>query len=221
MKPHLASDWKNVLSDYIQRDQFKNLIEYVQKRSTEATVYPPLNKLFEAFNLTPFHKVKVVLLGQDPYHKKGQAHGLSFSVPKGTKLPPSLRNIYKERERDVGNNGHDLDGNLSHWAQQGVLLLNSILSVEEGKPGSHADTGWESFTDHVIEKISQHHEHCVFILWGNYAARKSKLIDKEKHLIIKAPHPSPLSAYRGFFGSSPFSQTNQYLIQNDKEPIRW
>lgn len=184
------------------------------------TIFPHENNLFNAFNSTPFKNVKVVILGQDPYHGAGQAHGLSFSVQKGVALPPSLQNIFKELVSDIGCS-FPKSGDLTHWAQEGVLLLNTLLSVRSGEPFSHKERGWERFTDQVIRILSERREHIVFILWGAPAGKKGSLIDERKHLILKAPHPSPLSSYRGFFGSKPFSQTNEYLSVQGISPIQW
>lgn len=183
-------------------------------------IYPAQEDIFQALNSTPFSSVKVVILGQDPYHGPGQAHGLCFSVKKGVKIPPSLANIYKELETDLGisppNHGH-----LISWAQQGVLLLNNVLTVEDGKPGSHHKKGWELFTDHIVELLNESRENLVFILWGSPAQKKASKLDSSKHLLIKSVHPSPLSSYRGFFGSKPFSQTNNYLLSRNIKPIDW
>ncbi len=184
------------------------------------TVFPPRKEIFRAFSLTPLKKVKVVIIGQDPYHGEGEANGLAFSVNKGIKLPPSLRNIYKELEDDLGIKA-PTHGDLSAWAKQGVLLLNSILTVRENTPGSHRKIGWEEYTDSVIQEISNSKKHIVFILWGKYAQKKKELIDSDKHLIIESPHPSPFSARKGFFGSKPFSRTNKYLRENNISEIDW
>lgn len=184
------------------------------------TIFPQGKNIFNAFNSTPFENVKVVILGQDPYHGAGQAHGLSFSVQEGIALPPSLQNIFKELVSDIGCS-FPKSGDLSHWAQEGVLLLNTLLSVRSGEPFSHKERGWERFTDQVIRILSERREHIVFILWGAPAGKKGSLIDERKHLILKAPHPSPLSSYRGFFGSKPFSQTNEYLNVQGISPIQW
>jgi len=183
-------------------------------------VFPPRKEIFRAFSLTPPNKVKVVIIGQDPYHGQGEANGLAFSVNKGIKLPPSLRNIYKELEDDLGIKA-PTHGDLSAWAKQGVLLLNSILTVRENTPGSHRKIGWEEYTDSIIQEISNSKKHIVFILWGKYAQKKKELIDSDKHLIIESPHPSPFSARKGFFGSKPFSRTNKYLRENNISEIDW
>ena len=184
------------------------------------TIFPQGSHIFNAFNSTPFENVKVVILGQDPYHGAGQAHGLSFSVQHGIALPPSLQNIFKELVSDIGC-PYPKSGDLTHWAHEGVLLLNTLLTVRSGEPFSHKEHGWERFTDQVIRTLSAQREHIVFILWGAPAGKKASLIDGTKHLILKAPHPSPLSSYRGFFGSKPFSQTNQYLKLMQITPIEW
>ena len=179
-----------------------------------------INQRFTAFDLTPFKEVKVVIIGQDPYHGEGQAHGLSFSVPKGLKLPPSLKNILKELESDLGC-ANPTSGNLEAWAKQGVLLLNTVLTVRKSEAGSHQKKGWETFTDAVVAHLNEECEGLVFLLWGSPAQKKGKSIDRERHLVLQAPHPSPLSSYRGFFGCRHFSQTNEYLIQHNKKPIDW
>jgi uracil-DNA glycosylase len=189
--------------------------EYVNR-----TVYPKGSKIFNAFDKTPFNKVKVVILGQDPYHEPGQAHGLCFSVNDGIPLPPSLQNIYKELQDDLGISPAS-SGNLERWAEQGVLLLNATLTVLAHQAGSHQNKGWETFTDAVIHKIAEEKEHVVFILWGSYAQRKGEFIDTTKHLVLKSAHPSPLSVYRGFWSSRPFSKTNNYLISTGQTPINW
>ncbi|MES2966590.1 MAG: uracil-DNA glycosylase [Patescibacteria group bacterium] len=220
MKASLEASWKEILADELSQDYFKNLISFVDQAYTTSTVYPPQSHIFNAFNHCPFDQVKVVILGQDPYHGPGQAHGLAFSVPDGIAIPPSLRNIFKEISQDIGTSPPS-SGNLERWAHQGVLLLNATLTVEAGKAGSHQGKGWEEFTDTVIATISEHKRHVVFMLWGSYAQSKQTLIDSTKHLILTAPHPSPLSAHRGFFGSKHFSQTNMYLTQQGSAPIIW
>ncbi|MEO5651160.1 MAG: uracil-DNA glycosylase, partial [Ginsengibacter sp.] len=184
------------------------------------TIYPPGNLFFNAFEKTPFGKIKVVILGQDPYHNKGQAHGLSFSVPDGIAKPPSLLNIFKELKNDLGMSIPET-GNLEKWAEQGVLLLNASLSVRQNEPGSHGNNGWLQFTDHVIKKVSDEKEGIVFLLWGKYAQEKQSLIDESKHFVLKAAHPSPFSADKGFFGCKHFSKTNELLMKQHKEPINW
>jgi len=197
------------------------LTEFIKSEYKKETVYPSPKFIFNAFELTPFDKVKVVILGQDPYHGVNQANGLAFSVNNGIVTPPSLVNIYKEIENDLGEKTKNVGGNLENWAKQGVLMLNATLTVQAHSPGSHQNKGWEKFTDAVIKILSEQKEHLVFILWGSYAQKKGSIIDESKHLVIRSVHPSPLSAYGGFFGSKPFSQTNAYLIFNDKEPIVW
>jgi uracil-DNA glycosylase len=220
MDVKIEQSWKEILVDEFCKEYFEEITTYLKKRYKEAVVFPPASKIFAAFDLCPFDKVKVVILGQDPYHGPNQAHGLSFSVPEGVPKPPSLINIYKELKNDL-----DIDppksGNLMHWAEQGVFLLNAVLTVEESKPASHQGLGWQNFTDAVIKTISDKKEHVVFILWGSYAQKKSDLIDRSKHLIIMSAHPSPLSADRGFFGSKPFSKTNEYLKKNGLSEIKW
>ncbi|MDO3386523.1 uracil-DNA glycosylase [Gilvimarinus sp. SDUM040013] len=190
------------------------------QKQAKKVVFPPSQLMFNAFNSTPFDKVKVVILGQDPYHGPGQAHGLCFSVPEGVKPPPSLVNIFKEIERDLGIERPD-HGCLQRWAEQGVLLLNATLSVEQGRAGSHQKQGWESFTDAAIDALNRDREGVVFLLWGSYAQKKGRLIDTRKHLVLKSPHPSPLSAHRGFIGNGHFSQANEYLRSRGVEPIDW
>ncbi|QZE13079.1 uracil-DNA glycosylase [Halosquirtibacter laminarini] len=220
MEVKMNNSWKRVLQTEFDKAYFGELAEFVKQAYKEHTVYPPEKNLFEAFELTPLEQVKVVILGQDPYHGPNQAHGLCFSVNEGITLPPSLRNIFKERESDVGV-PYTTNGNLIHWAKQGVFMLNATLTVEASKAGSHQKKGWEVFTDSVIQTISQEKEHVVFILWGAYAQKKASLIDSQKHLILKAVHPSPLSAHRGFFGTKPFSQTNTFLESHQQTPIAW
>lgn len=221
INPKIEESWKEVLFNEFQKDYFKNLKQFLLKEKSEnKTIYPPNNLIFNAFNKTPFNNVKVVILGQDPYHGAGQAHGLCFSVPEGIKIPPSLRNIYKELSTDVDFK-IPISGNLIKWAKQGVLLINATLTVRDSEAGSHQKKGWETFTDSVIKIISEKKENVVFVLWGNYAQSKEKLIDNNKHLIIKSVHPSPLSATRGFFGSKPFSKTNEYLKKNNINEIDW
>lgn len=203
-----------------EKQYFHNLKEFLIEEKKRYLVYPSGNLIFNAFNSTPFNDVRVVILGQDPYHGQGQAHGLCFSVPDGIAKPPSLINIFKELKSDLGINIPP-HGNLSKWARQGVLLLNATLTVRANLAGSHQKKGWENFTDKAIELLSEKHESLVFILWGNYAQAKTTLIDSKKHLVLKAVHPSPLSASRGFFGSRPFSQTNSYLCKEGKPIIDW
>ena len=212
--------WNEILAEEMQKDYYQELLAFVQKRREEVSVFPEEKNVFRALELTPFESVKVVILGQDPYHGFGQAHGLSFSVQKGIPLPPSLRNIYKELQEDLGGE-LPTEGDLSHWAKQGVLLLNTVLTVEEGNANSHKGMGWERLTNRLIESLNELNHPVIFILWGKPAQDKEKLITNPNHVILKAPHPSPLSAYRGFFGSKPFSRINDILIQQGQIPIRW
>ena len=214
----IESDWVELLTDQFGSQYFVALSAFIDDQRKAETVFPPAEDVFNAFRYCSFADTKVVVLGQDPYHGPGQAHGLSFSVKEGQKLPPSLKNIFKELKADIGC--ENTTGNLSHWAEQGVLLLNTVLTVNNGKAHSHRKQGWEQFTDRVIELLGQRNEPMVFILWGKPAASKKDLIASQ-HLIIESPHPSPLSAHRGFFGSSPFSITNQFLIKNNLTPVRW
>lgn len=217
----LEASWKKALQKECAKDYFIELRNFVHAAyESGRPIYPPLHLLFHAFELTPFDRVRVVLMGQDPYHGKGQAHGLSFSVPAGVPVPPSLRNIFKEITNDVSTSSHK-DGNLEGWARQGVLLLNATMTVGDGTAGSHKRKGWEQFTDAVIKIISDKKENIVFLLWGKNAEEKRKYIDERKHLILTAPHPSPLSAHRGFFGSGHFSKANQYLVSHGHAPILW
>ena len=221
-KVQLEASWKYGLSDFLLSPQMDELRDFlVSEKQAQKEIYPPSSLIFNAFNTTPLEQVKVVILGQDPYHGPNQAHGLSFSVQKGIALPPSLRNIFHELHADIGVE-IPRHGDLTHWAEQGVLLLNSVLTVEAGQPTSHQKRGWENFTDHVIDVLNEQREHIVFILWGAYAQRKGQRIDPNKHLILKAAHPSPLAANRGgFFGCKVFSKTNNYLKHNGIEPIDW
>ena len=212
--------WNEILAEEMQKDYYQELQAFIQKRRAEVRVFPEEKNVFNALELTPFESVKVVILGQDPYHGFGQAHGLSFSVQKGIPLPPSLRNIYKELQEDIGGELPS-EGELSHWAKQGVLLLNTVLTVEEGNANSHKGMGWERLTNRLIESLNGLKHPVIFILWGKPAQDKEKLITNPNHVILKAPHPSPLSAYRGFFGSKPFSKVNDILIQQGQTPIRW
>ncbi|MBQ6754465.1 MAG: uracil-DNA glycosylase [Bacteroidales bacterium] len=220
MEVKIENSWKKVLQTEFDKPYFEELVNRVKAEYKTKTIFPKGSLIFNAFNLCPFDKVKVVILGQDPYHEIGQAHGLAFSVPKGIALPPSLQNIYKEIESDL-NIKVEKNGDLTRWAKQGVLLLNSTLTVEQHRAASHQNFGWEIFTDNVINILSKEKEHLVFILWGSFAIKKSSLIDKTKHLVLTSVHPSPLSAYRGFFGNRHFSQTNSYLSANNIEPINW
>lgn len=215
------ADWSDLLSEEKDKSYFKEIIKFLLvEREQGKIIYPAKENMFQAFSLTNPESLKVVILGQDPYHGPGQAHGLSFSVPKGVRLPPSLRNIYKEIEVDC-NVKMPEHGDLTSWAEQGVLLLNSVLSVESGKAGSHAKLGWEKFTDLVIQKVSEHCNSLVFLLWGAYAHKKSAIIDREKHLILTAPHPSPLSAHRGFLTCRHFSKANQFIEKKRLKKISW
>lgn len=212
--------WLEVLKDEFQAPYFKALEEKLEKAYDSGTVYPSKENLFAAFNLTPFENVKVVILGQDPYHGAGQAHGLCFSVQKGIKVPPSLKNIYKEIESDLGFKAPD-HGFLESWAKEGVLLLNAHLTVEESNPMAHKNLGWDQFTDRVIEILNTKKEHLVFMLWGSPAHNKAKNVDPEKHCLLKTVHPSPLSSYRGFFGCQHFSKCNDYLKNHGKQGVSW
>lgn len=219
MNINIEESWKNLLKPEFEKPYFSSLINFVKQEYKEHTCYPKGKNIFKAFELTPFDQVKVVLLGQDPYHGEGQAMGLCFSVPNGIVYPPSLRNIIIELKNDTGIELKS--GDLTPWAKQGVFLLNATLTVRAHQAGSHQKKGWETFTDSVIHKISEEKEHVVFILWGSYAQQKINLIDTRKHFIIKSVHPSPLSAHRGFFGSKPFCLTNEYLTSKKIEPIQW
>lgn len=216
----IEPSWTEILEEEFRSDYLKQLEITLENLYQTEQIYPPPEQIFNAFNLCPFSEVRVVILGQDPYHGKNQAHGLAFSVPDGVPIPPSLKNIYKELENDLRIKP-PASGNLERWARQGVLLLNATLTVQENTPGSHQNLGWETFTAAVIRLLADKKEHVVFILWGKYAQTKASLIDSNKHLILKSPHPSPLSAYTGFFGSRPFSKTNAYLIKNNQKPIEW
>lgn len=222
MSIQLEDSWLRILKSEFDKEYMKNLKHFLlQQKQLNKVIYPHSSEIFNAFNLTPFDKVKVVILGQDPYHGFGQAHGLSFSVKEHMKLPPSLQNIYKELIDDIDGFQMPRHGNLSKWAEQGVLLLNATLTVEAGKAGSHQKQGWEEFTDAAIKAVSDQKENVVFILWGRFAQQKSILIDAAKHFIIKSAHPSPFSAYNGFFGSKPFSKTNEYLQKHNQQAIDW
>ncbi len=220
MNPRIEPGWKQVLEAEFVQPYFAALKEFLVNERKQYSVYPPGNRIFAAFDYTPFDNVKVVILGQDPYHGPGQAHGLCFSVPQGVPKPPSLRNIFKELSIDLGIPEPET-GNLESWAQQGVLLLNATLTVRSGMAGSHQNKGWERFTDKAIFKLSQQKEHIVFMLWGNYARAKDALIDTSRHLVLYAPHPSPLSASRGFFGCRHFSTANEYLEKVGKDAVKW
>ena len=220
INPNIESSWLEVLKDEFRQPYFIEIKKFLLEDKKKYRVFPPGQLIFNAFNLTPFDKVKIVIIGQDPYHGYGQAHGLCFSVPKGVAKPPSLQNIFKELKEDLNINPPE-HGDLTGWAKQGVFLLNAILTVRENTPESHRNIGWEKFTNAAIENLSDKKEHLVFMLWGSYAQEKEKLIDNTKHLILKAAHPSPFSANRGFFGCHHFSKANQYLIANNIDPIKW
>ena len=213
-------DWSKYLSVEKEKEYFRNLYTFLNNRST-FDIYPPRGSWFKAFEYSSFTNTRVIILGQDPYHGEGQAEGLSFSVPKGITIPPSLRNIYKELNSDVVDFIQPEHGNLVSWAQQGDLLLNSVLTVEKNSPAAHANQGWEIFTDQVIRILNDNKQHLVFILWGAYANKKSELIDSDRHLILSSPHPSPFSAHKGFFGCKHFSQANKYLLSTKQQPISW
>ncbi len=213
--------WEDIIENEKRKDYYKNLKQEIDKRYETTTVFPPKNKIFNAFSKTPINNLKVVILGQDPYHGIGQAQGLSFSTPKQIQNPPSMQNILKEIKEDLQRDSFCLDGDLIPWAKQGVLLLNTILTVEQAKPKSHHNLGWEIFTDNIIKYISANCEDVIFLLWGSPSISKSKLIDTSKHYILTAPHPSPLSAYRGFFGCRHFSKANKILETVGKTPINW
>ena len=220
MQVKIEKSWQEVLQTEFDKPYFENLVGFVKQEYASNTIFPPAGQIFNAFNTCPFNNVKVVILGQDPYHGPGQAHGLCFSVNDGIQFPPSLQNIFKEITADLGIPAPKT-GNLTRWAEQGVLLLNATLTVRATQAGSHQGKGWEEFTDAVIKTISEKAENVVFILWGSYAIKKKSLINASKHCILTAPHPSPLSSYRGFFGCKHFSQTNTYLTSKGKTPIEW
>lgn len=217
----LEPSWKARIGDHLKRDDMQALSAFLrERRAKRARIYPPGPRIFSAFDATPFDAVKVVILGQDPYHGPGQAHGLCFSVLPGVPVPPSLDNIFKEIQRDLGIARPD-HGCLLPWAERGVLLLNAVLTVEDGRAGAHQGKGWEGFTDHVVDVLNREREGLVFLLWGSYAQAKGKVIDSARHRVLKAPHPSPLSAHRGFLGCGHFSSTNRYLEQRGQAPIDW
>ncbi|MGV3528612.1 MAG: uracil-DNA glycosylase [Flavisolibacter sp.] len=221
MDVKIEPSWKAVLQDEFKKPYFKQIVEHLKtEREQGKTIYPPGSLIFNAFNQTPFDQVKVVILGQDPYHGPGQAMGLSFSVPRGIMPPPSLVNIFKELQDDTGMRIPQ-HGDLTAWARQGVMLLNASLTLRAADPMSHSKIGWHLFTDAVISKISQQRTRVVFLLWGKFAQEKTKLIDDSKHLVLKAAHPSPLSAHNGFFGCRHFSKTNEYMVKNGMDPINW
>ena len=216
----IGNDWDEVLKIIEDSPGFRNFLKIINEKYNSGVVYPPKKYVFNALKLTSFKDTKVVIVGQDPYHGEGEAHGLSFSVLKGVKIPPSLQNIYKELHSDLGIIPHT-DGELTKWAKEGVLLLNAVLTVEKDKPASHRNLGWELLTDYIIKVLNNKKEPVVFILWGNFAKDKKKYITNSKHLVITSPHPSPFSAHSGFFGSKPFSKANDFLIKNNIKPIDW
>ncbi len=217
----MEASWKALLAEEFDQRYMQELRAFLlSEKKAGKTIYPPGDLIFNAFNLTPFEKVRVVIIGQDPYHGPNQAHGLCFSVESGVRLPPSLQNIYKEINAELGIE-FGADGCLIPWAKQGVLLLNSVLTVEKGKAGSHQKKGWERFTDRVIEILNAQHPACIFLLWGSYAQNKGQFIDRDKHLVLESPHPSPFSAHRGFLGNGHFRKVNDYLKQKGSEPIDW
>lgn len=220
MDVKIEASWKQVLNNEFEKDYFIKLTKFVKNEYATKTIYPPKSQIFSAFDYTSFDDVKVVIIGQDPYHGENQANGLSFSVGDGVKIPPSLRNIYKELKTDLGIEDSN-SGNLEAWAKQGVLLLNATLTVEAANAGSHQNKGWEDFTDAVIKLLSEEKENLVFVLWGSYAQKKGKKINREKHFVIESAHPSPLSVYRGFWDSKPFSKTNEYLKSKNVQEIDW
>lgn len=220
MNLELETSWKQALESEFEKEYFTELAGKVHDAYLTGQIHPTLKNIFKAFELCRYDAVRVVILGQDPYHGPDQAHGLSFSVPEGVKIPPSLRNIYKEIATDIGKE-IPTSGNLEHWATQGVLLLNATLTVASGQPASHQGWGWETFTDAIIKTVSDEKEHVVFILWGKYAQAKVSLIDTKKHFVLQAPHPSPFSAHTGFFGCKHFSKTNEYLARHRLPPVNW
>lgn len=220
MNVQIEDSWKAHLTPEFEKDYFRNLTEFVRNEYMQQPIYPPGKLIFNAFNLCPFNSVKVVIIGQDPYHGPGQAHGLCFSVNDGVKFPPSLINIFKEIKEDIGTDAPST-GNLTRWAEQGVLLLNATLTVRAHQAGSHQNKGWETFTDAAIRELANARENLVFILWGSYAQKKGAFIDRNKHLVLSSAHPSPLSAYNGFFGNKHFSRTNEYLRAHGKSEITW
>jgi len=220
MNVQIEKSWKKHLAPEFEADYFSRLTNFVRDEYARYTVYPPGKLIFNAFNSCAFDKVKVVIIGQDPYHEPGQAHGLCFSVNDGVPFPPSLQNIFKEIASDLGTPA-PTSGNLTRWTEQGVLLMNATLTVRAHQAGSHQNKGWETFTDAAIRHLAEEREHLVFILWGSYAQKKGAMIDRNKHLVLSSAHPSPLSAYRGFFGNGHFSKTNKYLLEHGIEPINW
>ncbi len=220
MDVKIEKSWKELLKDEFEKDYFIKLTDFVRNEYKSRTIYPPAKDIFKAFDLCPVENVKVIIIGQDPYHGKGQAHGLCFSVKDGVKIPPSLRNIYKELYDDIGKPIQET-GNIEHWAKQGVLMLNATLTVRAGNAGSHQNKGWETFTDAAIKLISEEKENLVFLLWGAYAQKKGTVINLEKHYILKSAHPSPFSAHNGFFGNKHFSKTNEFLKSKGLNEINW
>lgn len=216
----IGNSWDEILKEEYQKDYFKNIAMFINKEYREKTIFPPKSNILRAFKLTDYDNVKVVILGQDPYHGINEANGLAFSVSKGVRLPPSLQNIYKELYNDLGITV-STNGDLEKWAREGVLLLNSVFTVEKDKPASHKNIGWEQFSDEVIKKVNEKNTPVVFILWGSFAKSKTKYITNPIHLVITSPHPSPFSAYSGFFGSKPFSRTNEFLRKNNIKEIDW
>ncbi len=242
MDVKIHPSWKKILSDEFEKTYFKDLVAFVKSEYQKTTIYPPPKDIFRAFDMCSFDEVKVVILGQDPYHGEGQANGLCFAVYEGVRQPPSLQNIFKELKADIGKshlnsyqfttihskqiqnskfNTHNYSSNLESWARQGILLLNATLTVRKDSAGSHQGKGWETFTDAVVKKLSDEKEHLVFLLWGNYAKQKGAVIDRTKHLVLETAHPSPFSADKGFFGCKHFSKTNNYLEENHIEKINW
>jgi uracil-DNA glycosylase len=221
MEVKIEKEWKKELEGEFSEEYFEKLVTFVKDEYKSNQVYPPGRFIFRAFELTPFSKVKVVILGQDPYHEPGEANGLCFAVNKGVHLPPSLQNIYKEIKTDTGSESKWKEGDLEEWAKQGVLLLNATLTVRANTAGSHQNKGWEQFTDAVVKILNEKKENLVFILWGKYAQNKGLIIDEKKHLVIRSAHPSPFAAYHGFFGSKPFSKCNEYLKEKGIEKIEW
>lgn len=220
MYMRIGNNWDIILKEEFEKEYFIKLDEFLEKEYTEQTIYPKKENIYNALKLTDYNNVRVVIIGQDPYHEDGEAHGLAFSVLEGVKIPPSLRNIFKELNSDLGY-GIPLSGDLTKWAKEGVLLINSVLTVREHKANSHKDKGWEKFTDAIIRKLNDRDKPVIFMLWGNYAKIKKKLINEDKHFVIESAHPSPLSAYNGFFGSKPFSKVNEILNSLNEKNINW
>jgi uracil-DNA glycosylase len=220
MEVKIEPGWKKHLAEEFEKPYFTGLTDFVRQEYATRQIYPPGKYIFHAFEKSPFDNTKVIILGQDPYHGPGQAHGLCFSVPEGVEIPPSLQNIYKEISQDLGVPPAS-SGNLERWASQGVLLLNATLTVQANRAGSHQNKGWEQFTDKVIHVLAEEKENLVFLLWGSFAQKKGDFIDRSKHLVLTSPHPSPLSSYRGFFGNRHFSKTNDYLVKHGITPINW